>query len=360
MKYRIPIAVSLCTLPLLVAWSLPRAAVRFAPDSGVALTKTFSYVLETEMNDMSTLVNGADPGMSPSVESSSTTTRTLSITDVYKEVEDGRPLKLVRTYDEISHVIDNPLSIEMMGESQEANMHGTGSSDLSGKSVVFAYDADAEEYSATFAEGEDGDDDALSELAEDLDLRALLPAGEVSEGDSWSIDIETIVDVLFPGGNIPIDVESDGDDSPMGAGDPFAIADPRMLFGEADGEATGTFAGMREVDDVMVAVIELEITVDSSVEMTEFLAETVAESGPEGMDIGLESADSEWTYEGSGELLWNTNGGFMHSLELEGEVETVHEQEMSLDMGGQSMSIEQTIEESGTFKHSASATAAKN
>jgi len=359
MKYRLPIAaVSVCALPLLVAWSLPRATVRFAPAEGIALTKTFNYVLSTEMNDMTTLVNGADPGMTPKVESKTTTTRTIGVTDVYERMGDGRPLKLVRTYDEFVHDIDLPLSIEMMGESQEADMHATGSSDIVGLSVAFTFDEDEEEYTASFVD-EEGDEELLEGLAEDLDLRVLLPYGEVSEGDSWSPELSEVVHVLFPGGAIAFEVDSDGDPSPMGS-DPFVSPDPRMLFDVPEGDATATFAGTREVDGATVAVIQLEISVDSSVDMSEYLADTIRDSGPEGMELELESADAEWSYQGKGELLWNMEGGHMHSLELVGDVTTLHEQEMSLDMGGQAMSIEQTIDDAGTFKHSAKATVAKN
>ena len=37
-----------------------------------------------------------------------------------------------------------------------------------------------------------------------MDLRAFLPEKSVSEGDSWSIDLDGLINVLAPGGNLKI------------------------------------------------------------------------------------------------------------------------------------------------------------
>jgi len=339
---------ALATLPLLVAWALPEGGVRFAPQPGTSVTKTISFVMKTSLDEMEMTMNGEDFPQKPEIESSSTVSRTLVVTDTYTKSEGGRPLVLEREYSELTMTNDNPIEINMMGQDMSADLHATGTSELEGTTVKFEWDADEEEYRASFV-GEGGDEEMLAGLGEDLDVRALLPVDEVEVGDSWDLDTAALVSVFFPGGELSFEFESDGDEPMMGMSDPSQNPDPAIMMGEPEGSASATFETEREADGVRVAEISIDFQLDSSTDLTEYISEMLSESMPE-MPMVVESADAEWTFEGSGVLLWNLDGGHVHSLELEGQVTTLNEQEMSVDAQGQSMSIGQVIDSSGTLK----------
>ena len=59
-------------------------------------------------------------------------------------------------------------------------------------------------------------------LAEDLDMRAMLPSRAVSEGDSWSLGWDEMSTIVFPGIDVAAAMESGGDwldDAPPGFAD---------------------------------------------------------------------------------------------------------------------------------------------
>jgi hypothetical protein len=271
---------------------------------------------------------------------------TVGVTDTYDSISRGKPTKLTRTFDEISTEMDISMVVDAMGQVQEENPTGSGSSDLEGETVVFTWDADDDEYVVSFPEDE-GDDDLLENLVEDMDLRALLPKGEVSEGDSWDVDLVALVDILGPGGDLKLDFNMDGQEV-SGGPPPEMMVNFREMMGDMlEGEATATFAGMTEVDGARLAVIEIEIEIDTAKDMSELIMELMGEELPEGMDFNLDRVDVEFAYEASGQCLWNVAGGHAHSLSLEGEAVIAMDMEINMDFGGQSMAMEMSMEMSG-------------
>lgn len=334
------------TAPVLIAFKPSATKLVFAPTAGSSLTKIFSNSVDFSLDDMTMLMNGEENPMMPQIEMDMVMESVVGITDTYDSVANGKPRKLTRTFDEISTEMDISMVMDMMGQVQEENPTGSGSSDLEGETVVFTWDSDDEEYVVSFAEDE-GDEDLLENLVEDMDLRALLPKDEVREGDSWDLPLISLLDILGPGGDLKLNFEMDGQD--VGGGPPpEMLVDFREMFGEMlEGEATATFAGMTEVDGVSLAVIEIEIEIDTAKDMSELIEELMGEQIPEGMEFNLDRVDIEFAYEASGQCLWNVRAGHAHSLSLEGEAIIAMDLEINMDFGGQSMVMEMSMEMSG-------------
>jgi len=332
--------------PLLVASKPSATKLTFSPAAGSSPTKTFSNSVEFALDDMTMLMNGEENPMMPQIEMDMAMESTVSVTDTYGSVSRGQPTKLTRTFDEISTEMDISMVVDAMGQVQEENPTGSGSSDLEGETVVFTWDADDDEYVVSFPEDE-GDDDLLENLVEDMDLRALLPKDEVSEGDSWDLPLVSLIDILGPGGDLKLDFEMDGQEV-SGGPPPEMMVNFREMMGDMlEGEATATFAGMTEVDGARLAVIEIEIEIDTAKDMSELIEELMGEEMPEGMDFNLDRVDVEFAYEASGQCLWNVAGGHAHSLSLEGEAVIALDMEINMDFGGQSMAMEMSMEMSG-------------
>jgi hypothetical protein len=332
--------------PALISFTIPRDTISFAPKAGSSVAKTFVMKGEIEMDDMSFLMNGEDPGMTPDMEMTTTWEQTVSVTDEYTSMADGHPKKLSRSFDSIGQEIEVSTSVDMMGSVEDSDISGEGTSELEGKTVIFAWNADDEEFTASYPEGEDGDDDLLEGLDEDMDLRVLLPDGDVSEGDEWDLDLSGLTTLLAPGGNLHLDIEMDGEEASMGGPDPSMMSNLGEIMGELEGEATGTYAGTREVDGVKLAVVKIKLDINTARDMTDMIEEMMGEGMPEGIEMSLDRGDIELTCEGEGTLLWNVGAGHAYSLESEFEMTMSMDVEMSMNMG-EEITIEVSTEMSG-------------
>ena len=212
---------------------------------------------------------------------------------------------------------------------------------------MFAWDDEEEEYSVSFGEDAEGDEELLEGLSENLDLRDLLPPGEVSEEDSWEIEASALRDVFAPGGSVKI--------RPVEMEEMFGMNSPQFsqdqMLGELEGDVSAEFAGTRDENGVRVAVINLSVDIASARDLTEIMEEMMAEMDmPEGMDfeIEVESFDMEFTFEGEGELLWNLEAGLVHSLEISGEITQNIDMNMNMNVGGMEQAVEQEMTMAGS------------
>jgi len=322
--------------------------VAFAPKEGTKVKKTFVTSGSFDLEDMSFLMNGEDPGGMPEMEMTTSWSQTVKVTDEYAAMGEGRPAKLVRTFDELGQEIDLEITVDM-GESQDNSNSGSGSSDLEGETVVFAWDAEEEDFTKAFAEGSDADEDLLEGLVEDMDLRGLLPDGPVSEGDSWDIELTSLVHIMAPGGDLGIDVEIEGlEGAGMGGPDPNMMSNFNEILGDLlEGDATAKFTGTREVDGKRVGVIEVSLDITAASDLTDLMEEMMSDEMPEGLEVSFDSMDLDFTFEGTGELLWNLEGGHVHAFQLSGEVSMAMEMAFSITMG-EEMDMEVSMEMSGT------------
>ena len=315
----------------------------FGPEEGTSVTKRIEQSTNITLDDMLMSMNGQEmDAASMGMEMESTSTLTVVVTDTYTSVGSGRPTKLVRTFDELG----SNTSISTQTPMGPQDMDLDGASELQGLSVVFEWDDEAGDYAVSFADGVEGDDELLVDLAEELDLRQLLPTSEVSEGDTWEVEPDALRQLFAPGGALKIEPEDM--DEMMGMGGPPPSAD--QMIGEIEGEVTATFNGTRDEDGVNVAVIALKVDVSSANDLTEMMSEMMAEAElPGGMEAEMEvnSYDVEFAFEGEGELLWNMSAGLAHSMALTGEVSNTMDMDMNMNMAGNEMAMENSTTLSG-------------
>lgn len=335
-------------VPALWAFAAPADRIAFDVESGTSLTKTISSETELSMDDMTVAMNGEEmdiASMMGGLEMNISTTAETVVTDEYGSASDGRPSRLKRTYDRIAN--DTTMESSGMPMMGGEDMSMSGSSDLEGTTVVFTWNSENEDYDVAFDEGEEGDEELLEDLIEDIDLRAFLPTESVSAGDTWEVDNTAMIAILAPGGNLKIMPEDMGEMGDM-MGMPGNGMNPFDHMGEFDGTITAEYVGMRGE----FAVIKLEVDVSTSNDMTEMISELMDDMDiPEEMgeiEMDYETVDIELEFEGSGELLWNVAGGHFQSFELSGETITAMDMAYSMSMGGQDMSMEMAMEMSGT------------
>jgi hypothetical protein len=118
-----------------------------------------------------------------------------------------------------------------------------------------------------------------------------------------------------------------------------------------EGEASGEFRGMREVDGVNCAVLGIKLDVRASAYLTDKVADQMGDSLPDGMgEMEVEHVDFEIEIEGEGQLYWNVAAGVAHSYEMSGKISMVMDMGFAISMGEQDMSMEQNLTMSGTFE----------
>jgi hypothetical protein len=340
-KFLLPLLIA----PALVAFaSVAAQTIAYAPVEGSRLTKTFSSSSDVALDDMSMVVNGQEMDAGTiGLEMAVTSKITITVTDEYTKVADGQLARFVRTFDELSSTTQVDVSNQMMGD-----MDGeiAGASELEGLKVVFTHDGDSDGYAIAWAEDSGGDDELLEDLDWNMDLADFLPGKDVAEGDTWSIPAKALRAVFAPGGSLKIEPE-DMDEELMGMG---AQPPPDQALGEFEGQVTGEFRGVRDVDGTKVAVIHVTADVTAAKDLTELTQEMIAEQpSPEGMDLemNVESSDMEFAFEGEGELLWNVTTGLLHSFEISGETAVTTDTSMSMSMAGNAQDVEQSMSLSG-------------
>ena len=295
--------VSPLAFSLLVAVRPAAEKIEFRPLAGLTLVETVRAEVEGENERTSD-------------EGSSTMRLTeeflLVVTDEIQAAKGGRTTKLRRTQDELS----SKSSSEFQGPD---GMSVTGSSDLENATVTFEWSEDEQEYAASSDEVEA---DVLEDLPYDLDFAALLPSGDVSEGDEWEVDTDAFANLTNPWPKLPWKW-----DLPEQEGTVTTADDEPEVDESRDGEVTATYAGTREVDGVTLAVVTLEgeIEVETTVGGS-------SDGGP-----GSATFHQEWTAKRSieGELLWNVAGGYLHSLRIVSEEESQGSLEDSFSVFGE-------------------------
>jgi hypothetical protein len=294
-------------------------------------------------------MNGQPMPMEMEMEMDMDMKMSFEVTDTFVSMMEGQPKELHRSYDVLESNGSFSVEAELMpGGGEEKAI--TASSELEGKTVAFKWNDESGEYEASYHESE-GEEELLEGLTEDMDFRALLPAGSVEEGDTWEIDVKKLTAILAPGGDMGLLPELDEEEMSMMPGmQDFGRGMNDMLGDLLEGEATGTFKGFREVDGTNVAVIALTVSIESSNDMTDKVADAMGEL-PIEAEINIDYMDIEVEIEGEGTLYWNTETGHAHSYELSGSMGFITDMGMTMTMGDQDMEMEQTFEMSGTFEN---------
>lgn len=354
MKIKTLSLVALLASPVLLAFQPRGTAITFTVEEGSTKSKTFTNSLEMSLDDMSMLMNGQESPMMPEMDLTVTAGFELTVTDEYVKMREGGPEKLLRTYESMDQTRRTEMEMDLMGQVQTQDTSVGSESELEGSTVQFKWSGDG--YVASFPD-DDGDEELLENLAEDLDLRELLPDGEVEEGDEWKVDALALQDILTPGGDLKlIPEEADSGDSMMGMDSDMGSTSD-WFSDDIEGEITATYAGMREVEGGgKVAVIKLAIEISNAVDLTEKMQEGLADAElpPEAGEMEVNSMDVALELEGEATLLWNLAAGCAHSFSMESDLTLTVDISMAVSAQGMDMEIDQTLEFSGTMNAEAS------
>jgi hypothetical protein len=355
MKHPYPLLCAL-TVPALLALTAPADKVEFHPAEGLALTRTYTSKTELTLDDMEMTMNGQPLPMEIEMDMDMTMSQRTVVTDELGALSEGRPVRLKRSFDELTQQSEFSLQMEMMPDGgQDRSIESE--SELEGKTVVFAWDADSGAYTTSFDGGE-GDETLLEGLEEDMDLRVLLPGTEVSEGDTWELDVKSLRTLLAYGGNLKL-VPNDMEGMDMNAGMPGmdSMSDFSSVFGDMlEGEASAEYRGTREIDGVSCAVIHVVVDISASADISDKVRDAMDEMPEQISAAEIEHMDLEMELEGEGDLYWDLAAGVVHSFELSGTTSMAMDMAMALSMGEQSMNMEQNLQLSGTFANALSVT----
>jgi len=345
MKHKRNTAWAALVVPALLAFTTRGDEIAFHPEPSSSLTKTFQNDSESTLDEMTMVQNGQEIDSSMfGLEMTTTNKYRVGVTDKYLAVDAGTPQMLIRSYDEIQIHSSVSSSSSMMGES---DMELTGKSDLEGQRVLFTLNPDTGEYDVSYPEGESGDDDLLEGLDEEMDLGALLPQSEVSNGDTWTIDPQSLRPTFAPGGAVKVKMDAPEEENSMGMGNQPT---PDQFIGDFEGDVTGEFVGTRDEDGILVAVIKITADITSNKDILDAASEMMGDAMEEqGIEMEIESMDSEFGFEGEGELLWNVEAGVIYSLELSGESSQTLDTSMNINAQGKEMAIEQSMSFTGNY-----------
>jgi len=293
-----------------------------APVRGAEVARRFERRFELALEDVSVsyLVDGTEQpaGELNAGDETRTERADARLTDTYVEVEDGRPLKLVRRIEDAQTLAS---SVETSPEGVRKEHAQSAKSRLAGARVRFTWDAASASYTAGFDDDAAERDEALLRgLSARVDLAAFLPAAEVAAGDSWEVEASALAVLFRPGGDLalaPEEPESTGETggSPFDLDAPQRAAYDSQLAQNLAGTLRAEYLGAREVDGEQVALIRLAGEVETSAEVSR----TLEQEG------GGPKVEQSFAYrlELAGSLAWAADG-LARSLELTGDVELEH------------------------------------
>ena len=322
----------LLLVPFAVATTLAPAtetSLEFAPEEGVTLARTFEATLDMDLSAFKIVVDGEET-RELELDWNIEWVETIAVEDVLESVGEGRPLEFVRTFSELKQ--ESTISADD-NEIDELSL-----SDLEGRSLRFEWDEDAEYYSVEADDDEDElDDETLEWLDEDMDLRAVLPEDPVEEGDSWEIDEAVYLPLMWPGGLLGFYSEEE-----EGVSD-IARELNRGTIENLSGEGEATLLEIRDEDGTRVAVIEIELDIETEARATD----------DSGEDDGIPEITHsvEVSRELEGEILWDLDNDHLHSVDIQAEVTKIHSRAQVIDFADEEHEVEEREEYEGELEY---------
>ena len=330
-----PLWSSICLVALAGPTLREDETLAYAPEEGTTLSRVFEATGETTFSRVEAVLDGEIVGEAPGVAEVESLER-ISVTDEIESVEDGRPTELVRTFDEL---LQESTVTFTLPDGDEESVDSTSTSDLEGSSLRYTWDEGAGEYSIE-SEDEDLelDEDVLAYLLEDMDLRGFLPDEEVEEGDSWAVEDEAYLSLMWPGGLLDfyeIDEEIDEESASL------ARERNEHTIDRMSGEGEVTFSEIREEGGLRLAVLEVEMDISTD-------ADSVQEDEME-MEVALE-VRLERSIEG--EILWDLDHGHLSSATLTADTEMVITRARTLETPeGDEVDLEEIEYHDGTIDY---------
>ena len=344
-KKTLPLALPALVLPLL-ALSMRADEVSFHPAEGVTVNKELNFNTTFYVDDLSVVVDGQDMSgmLGEAMDEGLLIDATIDVTDEYVSAEAGKIVSLLRSY--------NSLSLEAGMESDAEVVDDFAK--LEDSAVSFKWDEETGEYVKAFHEST-GDDDLLEKLTADMDFLALLPSGEVSEGDTWDVSADDLASIFLPGGMVAAP-----------SGDMEGQEEMAELFEEEltsqledafeDFMIQCKYIGTQDEDGVEVGKIEFKYEGNASIDLSNLIQEAIELQGDE---MGIEAditATMDFEFDGEGVLLWNLKAGHTADFEMTGEITVMADVEADIDAMGESHTAEFSAEISGEAEWKMSAT----
>ena len=342
---------STCALLLVAPPTAQKIA--FAPADESEVSKTFETRISLDLSDFGVTLNDADPGQLDATVTLRSTER-VRVVDTYASSEDGRPTRLDRQFEELSVEAE----YEQVVSEEGALGQGTASakSELVDSTVRFEWEEGG--WTKSWV-GEESDEELLPALVEDMDLRELLPDGEIEEGDSWSVEPGAFLALFAPGGDLALEFEferPEGDarfqfiglDAETGVSlRPYL----QELEEQTSGSVTAEFEGSNKVEGRSLARIAIEFALDFEHDSSNLLAERW-EQIPMFDEIGLEMGEASTRVEASGQaqLIWDIEAGHASSFELEGDLNLTLETEFEARIDPEVMDVLSSVELSGEIQ----------
>jgi hypothetical protein len=332
----------LCTaLPILAAAAaalafLPRGdRLSFHPAADSEVARDYEIEVDVDQIDISATINGQDmSGMIPG-DLSLMFKVAASVADKFVKTVDGKPIDLIRSYEKLSVAMEAP-------DTSESDTID----ELEGKRVRFLWNEETGAYDASFYESE-GEERVLAALGADMDLTGVLPAGDVSEGDTWELSPEEQERIVTFGMD-PNKLEQEGEDAEIMAMVEELLQPQIDKLSEAF-KATCTYKGKRTEGSVEVAVIELALTGAGGLDLVEVI-DTVARKQipPEvEVDMTIREANVNLQMSGRGTLLWNLAAGHLEAFDMTCDLEIKANFDMSASAQGQDQDVNAEVDASG-------------
>lgn len=328
---------ALLAAPFCLALTPIEDEVSFHPKDGTSLSKKFDIEGTLTLDDMTLEVNGQDMSeMAMQDTDDIEYSAFLHVTDEYVTVSGGKPLELIRTFDDVGGAV----------KSGEESSDFDTLADIKSRKVKFKWNEEEKDYDVSYHEGE-GDEDLLDQLAEDMDLRTLLPDGAVSEGDKWTVSGKQIYQALFSGMKLD-EVDTSGEDEMA-----QLVIDQLMPQVEKLAESfelNCTYKGTREEGAARVGVIEVKLEGKPSLDLASMFEEIFAKLGEAQqveIDATVEKATVGCELTGAGNLLWNNADGHVHAFDLASDLKFTMEAIVSIDAQGQKVDVNMAMDMSG-------------
>lgn len=331
--------VLVCGAPLVAQEAAP-VELRWKAAEGAKITRRVELSRDLVLARMSMHVAGVEQLASKSITVKSRLQ--VLLRDDLRKVDERGPALLQRRFDD--WMLDATLTAGPEGQQTTTVFEAV--SPLAGTSVVHQRLSDGS-WGRHYDERESSEE-FLARLREEADLRGFLPAVPVTPGTEWQVPPEALVEAFCPSGALPLRFTKGEDDlyaRQLGAG----IGGPlhELLPGAALGGAVrAKLLRVETVEDARQAVVSLEVDVRATADQTAFANDNL---GKQDLFDGrrVVKAEAAFAFQGSGELRFGLNEGFVRSLALEGK-ERVSASVLA-ERGGKE-DLRQSIELSGNLK----------
>ena len=314
-------------------------ALRFAPEDGGEMRMEYVRVFSLELGESTSEVSfdGEDQGdaESPEIGYEMTETESITYVDNYR-VEDGEIVGIERHFEVVGNLFEE-LTTDPFGAEHEDET--PGASELEGATVVFDWDAESEEFEASFAESsEDLDEGLLEELDARADLADFLPDGNVSVGDTWDIPVSAFIRMTNLSGDLSVVQEGR---EPTDEDDEYG----KQFDENLEGSFSAEFSELLDEDGATVAVLVLSAELSTSIE-------TAVEVDADGT-TGSEEEVSVFEFELQGVLHWDVKAARATHLHLAGDITLETETDKTYEFEGHELAVHETQSYAGTLDFAA-------